>query len=356
MGPRSTIFCLIPCLVVAGNFSGTVVDLAGTPIRGVAVQSSLSGAAVSDDQGKWLLGSSGVRRTQGLPVAAGSRLGVRAGRLSLSLDGFDAVGRSAGESIEAHPGSAAARTTVVAPDTLVVLWNGKRLIRLPVANDSAPIAFRLDTAWADDAGIGWNPKIVYGTLHDVRDGTAYRTVEIGTQTWMAENLNYTPTNAVYWCDATAECALYHNLYSWTAAMGLDLVYDTTAWNGSDVKHQGICPAGWHLPGDGEWNTLKNTLLTALNGTGGKLKSVRGWSPSGTKSGGGTDDVGFRAIPGGDYESQTFNEQGVTAYFWSATQTSPRRAWNRTLSCCTTGLTSDTLYTTTSGYSVRCVKN
>jgi hypothetical protein len=84
--------------------------------------------------------------------------------------------------------------------------------------------------------------VVMGVMVDSRDGQTYKTVTIGTQIWMAENLNYETTNSYCYDDDPSNCSKYGRLYTWAAA--------TKA-----------CPIGWHLPSDDEWNTL----FTAVGG-------------------------------------------------------------------------------------------
>jgi uncharacterized protein (TIGR02145 family) len=112
------------------------------------------------------------------------------------------------------------------------------------------------------------------TFTDKRDGKTYRTVKIGKQTWMAENLNYKTDSS--WCydNDTSNCKKYGRLYDWNAAMK-------------------ACPAGWRLPDTSDWNKL----VIAAGGTAGQsetgaqnLKS-QSWDN-------GTNSLGFSALPGG----------------------------------------------------------
>ena len=99
----------------------------------------------------------------------------------------------------------------------------------------------------------------------VFDGQEYKTVTIGLQTWMAENLNYYDkdnTNLVAnaWCYKNVEknCNLGGRLYTWTAAMNLPSGYLTaSAAEEIESPHQGICPDGWHLPDSTEWYQVAN---------------------------------------------------------------------------------------------------
>ena len=132
---------------------------------------------------------------------------------------------------------------------------------------------------------------------DDRDGQTYKTVKIGDQWWMAENLNYKTDNSFCYKDKSANCTKYGRHYAWAAAM--DSV-GTWSTNGKGCGYRmtcsptypvrGVCPEGWHLPDTTEWNTL----FTAVGGSsiaGTKLKFMSGWYNSGN----GTDDFGFSSL-------------------------------------------------------------
>lgn len=135
---------------------------------------------------------------------------------------------------------------------------------------------------------------------DHRDGQTYRTVQIGNQTWMAENLNYKMKGSYCYDDEPTKCQKYGRLYEWEAALD-------------------ACPSGWHLPSKAEFETL----ITSVGGedvAGKVLKSKSGWKSDGN----GKDAYGFSALPaggrgsyGGSYAS--FDFAGSYAYFWSATE-------------------------------------
>lgn len=141
-----------------------------------------------------------------------------------------------------------------------------------------------------------NSNVVKGTMKDPRDGKTYKTVKIGSQIWMAENLNFRTKDS--WCNDNKEsnCSKYGRLYTWNAA----------------IK---ACPSGWHLPSHVEFETL----LTAVGGgsTAGKmLKSQSGWYDNGN----GIDAYGFSALPAGDRNYYgVFSTPGRSADFWSATE-------------------------------------
>jgi len=174
------------------------------------------------------------------------------------------------------------------------------------------------TGSANGSGTGkssyLNPNISYGTLSDSRDGQVYYTVVIGTQTWMAENLNYAVDSS--WCyeNSVDSCAKYGRLYQWAAAMALPAAYNDAAWGGSDANHQGACPAGWHIPTDAEWTTLENAV-GGKDVAGTALKSTSGWRWDGN----GTDAYGFSALPASSRDSSGgFYIAGGNADFWSPT--------------------------------------
>jgi len=164
----------------------------------------------------------------------------------------------------------------------------------------------------------------YGTVLDDRDGQTYKTVKIGDQWWMAENLNYETDNSFCYNDSAEYCEKYGRLYTWAAAIDsvklandadnpLDCGYGREC--GLTGKVQGICPSGWHLPSYDEWNALFTAVGGQLN-AGKVLKSQTGWYSNGN----GTDAFGFSALPAGDrYYSGGFDYDGYHAYFWSATE-------------------------------------
>ena len=176
-------------------------------------------------------------------------------------------------------------------------------------------------------------------LIDERDGQTYRTVKIGNQTWMAENLNYRylgPTDTLdssSFCydDDPANCAKYGRLYLWSAAMDSAGIIKGNAANGCGIKSEctsiepvrGVCPQGWHLPSESEWEALvvavdgSITQYTLPNTAATKLRSTSGWNNDGN----GTDDFGFSALPAGyrDYGGGYNYEGNVASFFWSSTE-------------------------------------
>jgi uncharacterized protein (TIGR02145 family) len=133
-----------------------------------------------------------------------------------------------------------------------------------------------------------------GTFTDKRDGKTYKTVKIGGKTWMAENLNYKTGNS--WCynNDNSNCNKYGRSYDWNTA-------------------KAACPSGWHLPSNAEWDGLGRAVggvrwvddreeyasyWVHWKGAGKALKSMSGWDDFKGRSGNGTDNFDFSALPGG----------------------------------------------------------
>jgi uncharacterized protein (TIGR02145 family) len=145
-------------------------------------------------------------------------------------------------------------------------------------------------------------------------GQTYKTVKIGTQTWMAENLNYEVEGSICYENDPDNCAKYGRLYNWETALK-------------------VCPKGWHLPSNAEWDKLfrfvdgdTGTESPYESETSGKhLKAVSGWY----KNGNGTDKYGFSALPGGLGNSVgSFDYVGNGGLWWSASEYDSYGAYSR----------------------------
>ncbi|MDR2591358.1 MAG: fibronectin type III domain-containing protein [Chitinispirillales bacterium] len=181
------------------------------------------------------------------------------------------------------------------------------------------------------------PRIITDILTDTRDNKTYKTVNIGSQTWMAENLNFENAGGS-WCyaDKADSCAKYGRLYEWDTAMT-------------------VCPSGWHLPTRQEWGDLAvfagGTGNYGTSGTAGKaLKSTSGWD--------GTDEFGFSALPGGNRDPDgNFGNAGSFGFWWTATENGGgNSADSRYMYDDYNSVYEGNSNYKSSGYSVRCVKN
>jgi len=212
----------------------------------------------------------------------------------------------------------------------------------------------------------------YGTntVTDCRDGQSYKTVVIGSQTWMAENLNYADSIAMpslvgnSWCyeNSADSCSKYGRLYKWASAMAVDSIYNGAVL-GDTLNHQGACPIGWHIPLSSEWNALA-VAVGGIKGDDGDyyasagvaLKSTHGWNNHDGARGNGTDSYGFSALPAGFRDfSGGFGYVGSDAYFWSASEIKADSAYYRYLYNYITYMGTHGNYKD-DAFSVRCVKD
>lgn len=143
---------------------------------------------------------------------------------------------------------------------------------------------------------------------DTRDGQSYDIVQIGPQTWMAENLNYEIEGSACPEGDKRNCSKYGRLYTWAAA-------------------QKVCTEGWHLPDRADFEQLiasaaGTDLASGMAVAGEKLKSTSGWF----KKGNGSDEFGFNALPAGyrlggsESAPGKFDCIGGYAHLWSASET------------------------------------
>lgn len=149
---------------------------------------------------------------------------------------------------------------------------------------------------------------------DPRDGQSYDIVQIGPQTWMAENLNYETEGSACPEGDNRNCSKYGRLYTWKAA-------------------QKACPEGWRLPDRADFEQLiasagGTDLASGMAVAGEKLKSTSGWF----KKGNGSDEFGFNAFPAGyrlggsESAPGKFDGIGGYAHLWSATETADGLAY------------------------------
>jgi uncharacterized protein (TIGR02145 family) len=195
-------------------------------------------------------------------------------------------------------------------------------------------------------------------ITDIRDGKTYNTILIGTQCWLAQNLNVgkkingtseQTNNSIIekYCynNLESNCNIYGGLYEWSEMMQYDSISDT----------QGICPEGFHVPKMAEWDTLI-IFLGDLLVAGGKMKEEGTFHWKAPNSGA-TNSSEFTGLPGGARLSGdgVFIDITTHGYFWSSSQNSTSVAWCRWLYY---GYEIIRLDTTNkgNGFSVRCLKD
>ena len=184
----------------------------------------------------------------------------------------------------------------------------------------------------------------YGSLTDGRDGKMYKTVKIGDQWWMAQNLDYTdgseadPYSGPIWTsiNMAVDSVRIGRLYVWKTAIE-------------------VCPDGWHLPNNDEWTVLLD-LVGGGDVAGKVLKTKTGWEPNKTGENG-NDAVGFSALPAGYKQPNTVTYATTMSGFWSANEDGQDKAFSVGLFAIGDAMRiSKSGSGKTTGYSVRCIKN
>jgi uncharacterized protein (TIGR02145 family) len=230
------------------------------------------------------------------------------------------------------------------------------------AVSSVGTTYGSDVTFTTLGSIIFNPSLTYGSVSD-NDGNTYKTIQIGTQTWMAENLKTTkysngaligtttPSTLDIFNEITpkyqwayngneSNVATYGRLYTWYAV----------------TDSRNICPTGWHVPSQAEWTTLA-TNLGGESVAGGKLKETgtTHWQSPNT---GATNSSGFTALPGG-YRGYwgPFSQIGLAGLWWSSTEyyydTDAAEDWDVSNSSSSMFNAANSKQ---SGFSVRCLKN
>jgi uncharacterized protein (TIGR02145 family) len=175
-------------------------------------------------------------------------------------------------------------------------WVGEKSLDCSTANDGESFVFPLYNGYVVAVFCSHDDVVlsIEGELLDKRDEHRYRTMKIGNQTWMAENLDYEIDSSYCYKDDVTNCSKYGRIYTWNAA-------------------KKACPSGWHLPSETEWETLFNAV-GGQSTAGNVLKSTSGWS-----SGNGSDAFGFSALPAGDRDGGGNYGREGHALFWSSTE-------------------------------------
>ncbi len=203
------------------------------------------------------------------------------------------------------------------------------------------------------------------------EGQTYPTVQIGEQCWLRKNMNagimitvntgghlQTDNDIIEkYCydNDPANCETYGGLYEWPEAMQ----YAT------DDGAQGVCPPGWHIPGDAEWKVMEGTVdsqfpagdpewdRTGVRGldAGKNIKTTTGWLDAGN----GTNLSGFSGMPAGHRYDDGFYEMGSWGQFWTSTPVQYYMSWHRYLTYYFDGVYRAEYVGGDNGFSVRCIK-
>lgn len=188
-------------------------------------------------------------------------------------------------------------------------------------------------------------------------GRTYRTVTIGTQTWLAENLDYKFDGLIIGQgpaeNNTELRANYFNNDENTYGvdgLNIGLLYNWYAVKYLNDNRDTLMP-GWHVPTRDEWNVLIE-FAGGSNNAAKKLKSTTRWNNAGN----GTDDYGFTAYPSGYYQGNTFSNETSESNYWTITPTNnPNYAYYKDM-LASDNVVGDSSYIKPFQYSVRLVKD
>jgi uncharacterized protein (TIGR02145 family) len=208
-----------------------------------------------------------------------------------------------------------------------------------------------------------NPDLTYGSMTD-QEGNVYKTIVIGTQEWMAENLNTSvyrngdaiPTNlddATWAATTSGAWAYYNNDASYACPYGKLYNWFTC------VDARGLCPVGWHVPSDAEWTVLTD-FLGGESDAGGKMKSTGTIEATtglwGVPNSGATNNSGFSGVAAGYRGSDgEYPNIGLISGFWGATEVGSITAWRALLQFNNENADAGDENTLT-GFSVRCLRD
>jgi len=221
---------------------------------------------------------------------------------------------------------------------------------------------RVGTAYGNELQFKTLHEIVYDSVTDI-NGNVYKTVTIGTQVWMAENLRVSKYNDGTPIPNVSDAVEWNNIentgaYCWynNDSAKYEKPYGKL-YNWFTVGTGKLCPAGWHVPSDDEWQTLVDQL-GGVDIAGGKLKEAgtTHWKSPNTAA---TNEVGFTALPGGFRKVDgTYLLVGEIGLWWTTKEheTNPG-AWAYYRIMWSTDATAGPRYDfKTEGFSIRCVKN
>ena len=194
------------------------------------------------------------------------------------------------------------------------------------------------------------------TVKDI-DGNSYKTVKIGTQTWMSENLRVTKLNDGTAIGTTMDSTSWMNAkspYFRKYDANTDVSKDGYLYNFYAVTTQKVCPTGWHVPSTSEWDVLKTTL-GGEEVAGGKMKATEtsSWISGNL---GATNESGFNALGSGCFNaSNGLYHKGLQTYFWTSVEKDSTFAYYKYIFVYSTKL-EEFLQYKNSGFSIRCLKD
>ena len=319
-----------------------------------ALLSSISSVGTSSSS-LGVVGCSSAKQSSSSIVAKSSSSSAKPSSSALSSSSSSVGTSSSSRGIESSSSAKQSSSSIVAETSSSSVTSSSSAL----SSSSSCVASSSSNKSSSSSVYSSNEGTVYdsvaNTLTDGRDGQVYRTVTIGSQTWMAENLNYRyvgvkfyyytydydigarESDSTSWCygdgDSTlnltsaqiaVNCEKWGRLYTWSAVMdsaAQNKVNEGTKCGGyasncrPNKPHRGICPEGWHVPTKDEFDILYDYVGGANVGIG-KLKSKTGWY----KDGNGSDSYGFSVLPAG-FRSWpgSYSLEGHYACLWTASK-------------------------------------
>jgi uncharacterized protein (TIGR02145 family) len=352
-----------------GSFTGTSTTANPITVAGLTNGTTYTFTVVATNNNGNSLPSTASNSVTPSTVPGAPIIGTATAEISQAIVAFTAPVSDGGSSITGYtaissPG-AKTGTSGTSPITVTGLTNGTAYTFTVTATNAN------GTGSASAA----SNSVMPGRVSDV-DGNTYIIVAIGTQTWMAENLNTTKyndgtaipnvTDGTTWTALTtgaysdynntpSNSTTYGRLYNWYT------VDNNASTKVTSNGGKNVCPVGWHVPNDAEWHTL----ILYLDGSavfdydesliaGGKLKAT-GTTYWITPNTGATNESGFTAIPGGARGSGSFINLGYSSHMWSSTEEGENNAFGRGTYYNNTKVTRGNGYKN-NGFSVRCIKD
>ena len=165
----------------------------------------------------------------------------------------------------------------------------------------------------------------FGVMKDTRDGQEYKTVRIGNQVWMAENLKYAAEGSRCYGDDKKNCEKYGRLYNWDIALdtiseGCGKNFWDCSLNDDFYPRQGVCPDGWHLPDYGEWRELVDYAKDNSHEDSAAYSLEAYYWDEDWERLYGSDKFGFNAVSAGMYDGEKYVGLDSAAIFWTSSKT------------------------------------
>ena len=163
---------------------------------------------------------------------------------------------------------------------------------------------------------------VFGELTDARDGRVYKTVKLGSQEWMAENLNYAAEGSLCYENDEKNCEKYGRLYNWEVALDTSNRGCGDNFSGCRLRsdfhpREGICPDGWHVPEHAEWDTLFAYADAHGEGESAADALQAYYRDDYLEKTYSSDRFGFNVVPAGVFNGKEFSGLGTSSEFWTA---------------------------------------